>query len=85
MTFKIKTPLGAYKLEIKTSGGIGNADLYTKYGSVPGLRDYDCRSANLGSDEVCRYGFVPPGTYYIGVYGRTSAKNLVVKASYAMY
>ncbi|WP_367379596.1 PPC domain-containing protein [Arsenicicoccus sp. oral taxon 190] len=41
--YSIKVPAGATNLQITTSGGTGDVDLYVKAGSAPTTTSYDCR------------------------------------------
>jgi PKD repeat protein len=80
--YRINVPPGAYRLEARLSGGIGDADLYTKYGSLPTLSDYDCISDNLGNNEVCVTPYPASGAHYLAVYTRGYVKGLTVLARF---
>ncbi|MBY6186121.1 S8 family serine peptidase [Marinobacter hydrocarbonoclasticus] len=67
--FSVEVPAGASNLTVSLSGGSGDADLYVKYGSNPGRRDYDCRPYQSGNNETCSGANPTAGTWYIGIYG----------------
>ncbi|MGN2244867.1 M4 family metallopeptidase [Frateuria sp. GZRR33] len=80
--FSIAVPAGASNLVMSISGGSGDADLYTKFGSMPTLSSYDCRPYKTGNSESCSVSAPQAGTYYIKVHGYSSYSSVTVKASY---
>ncbi|SEJ09912.1 M4 family metallopeptidase [Frateuria terrea] len=80
--FSIQVPAGASNLVMSISGGSGDADLYTKFGSAPTLSSYDCRPYLTGNNESCTVSAPQAGTYYIKVHGYSSYSSVTVKASY---
>jgi len=81
--YLIKVPAGASNLVMSISGGSGDADLYTKFGSAPTLSSYDCRPYKTGNSESCSVSSPQTGTYYIKVHGYSSYSSVTVKASYS--
>jgi pseudolysin/vibriolysin len=65
--FLIKVPAGASNLVMSISGGTGDADLYTKFGSAPTTSSYDCRPYKTGNNESCTFTPSTTTTYYIQV------------------
>src|SRR6185295_14564760 len=51
--FKIDVPAGQTTLTVTITGGSGDADLYTRFGSRPTLSTYDCRPYKTGNAETC--------------------------------
>jgi hypothetical protein len=49
--FTALLPVGLSGLEIQTSGGTGNADLYAKLGNWPSTTDYDGKSTQADNTE----------------------------------
>lgn len=80
--FYISVPSGATNLVMSISGGSGDADLYTKYGSAPTTSNYDCRPWKTGNSESCTVASPNAGKYYLKVRGYSSYSNVTVKASY---
>ena len=80
--YTVKIPAGASNLVISTSGGTGDSDLYTKFGSVPTSSSYDCRPYKTGNAESCTVATPQAGTYYVRVHGYQSFSNVSVKASW---
>jgi pseudolysin/vibriolysin len=81
--FLIKVPAGASNLVMSISGGTGDADLYTKFGSAPTTTSYDCRPYLTGNNESCTVAAPQAGTYYVKVHGYSSYSGVTVKASYS--
>ncbi|WNG41178.1 hypothetical protein F0U61_51350 [Archangium violaceum] len=81
--YSLEVPLGATQLFFDLSGSTGDADLYVKFGAVPGLYSYDCRPLQLGSTESCSVPHPGIGTYYvmINAYSTYSGAQLVGRYS----
>ncbi len=56
-------------VHLRLSGGSGNVDLYVQRASAPTLFAYDCRDVKEGNLEQCLLNDVPPGNYFILLYG----------------
>ncbi len=63
--FSVLLPAGLSSLEIVTSGGSGNADLYAQAGAWPTLTQYDAHSTQAGNDESASIPNPPAGWAYI--------------------
>jgi pseudolysin/vibriolysin len=81
--FLIQVPAGASNLVMSISGGTGDADLYTRFGSAPTLSSYDCRPYKNGNSESCTVAAPQAGTYYLKVHGYAAYSGVTVKASYS--
>ncbi|AGG88097.1 M4 family metallopeptidase [Rhodanobacter denitrificans] len=79
----ITVPTGASNLVMSISGGTGDADLYTKFGSAPTTTSYDCRPYKTGNAESCSVAAPSAGKYYIKVHGYSAYSGVTVKASYS--
>ncbi|HEY8586628.1 MAG TPA: pre-peptidase C-terminal domain-containing protein [Rhodanobacter sp.] len=79
----ITVPTGASNLVMSISGGTGDADLYTKFGSAPTTSSYDCRPYKAGNSESCTVASPSAGKYYIKVHGYSAYSGVTVKASYS--
>ena len=60
-----KSPAGASDLEVRISGGSGDADLYVRKGSEPTTSSYDCRPYKNGNSESCSFSAPDKGTWYV--------------------
>jgi vibriolysin len=80
--YTIQVPAGATNLVMSISGGTGDADLYTKFGTAPTTSSYDCRPYVSGNSESCSVAAPQAGTYYIKVHGYSAYSGVTVKASY---
>ena len=83
LNYTVAIPSGASNLVITISGGSGDADLYTKFGSAPTSSSYDCRPYVSGNNETCTYSTTQAGTYYVRVHGYSSFSNVTVKATWS--
>lgn len=73
--FAIDVPVGSNQLTVQLSGS-GNVDLYVRAGQPPQIDQFDCRSNNFNSSELCVMPFPTPGTWYILVASSTSTVNI---------
>lgn len=82
--FFIRLPGNAANLQIGISGGSGDADLYTRFGSRPSTSAYDCRPYQGGNAETCTVAMPQAGDYYINVRGYAAFSGVTLIASYAV-
>jgi PKD repeat protein len=83
LAYTVVIPAGASNLVISESGGTGDADLYTKFGSAPTLSSYDCRPYVTGNNESCTVASPQAGTYYVMLNGYTAFSGVSVKATWS--
>jgi Zn-dependent metalloprotease len=83
LNYTVAIPSGATNLVIATSGGTGDLDLYTKFGSVPTSSSYDCRPYVSGNNESCSVAAPQAGTYYVRLHGYAAFSGASVKASWS--
>ena len=79
----INVPAGASNLVIATSGGTGDMDLYTRFGSKPTTSTYDCRPYTGGNAETCTVAAPQVGKYYINLRGYSAFTGVTLNASYS--
>ena len=79
--WRINTPAGK-RLTISMSGGTGDADLYTRFGSRPTTTTYLCRPYKTGNTESCVVTSTSAGDYYIMVRGYSAFSGVSLIASY---
>jgi xanthomonalisin len=82
LAYTVVIPAGATNLVISESGGTGDADLYTRFGSAPTLTSYDCRPYVSGNAESCTVAAPQAGTYYVMVNAYAAFSGLSVKATW---
>ncbi|GAB6261798.1 M28 family metallopeptidase [Photobacterium sp. R1] len=68
-------------LQISTSGGSGDVDLYVSFGSEATKQNWDCRPYRYGNNEVCTFSGATPGTYSILLDGYSQYSGVTLKAS----
>jgi aqualysin 1 len=68
--FRVTVPEGARDLQIRTSGGTGDLDLFVRHGSPPDLYwwEFDCGSGGMDNEELCVFDNPAAGDWYILVY-----------------
>jgi hypothetical protein len=77
--FKVSVPQGNNTLDVAISGGIGDADLYVRWGVLPTLNAWDGRPYLTGNNEAVRMLSFPPGDWYIGINGYSSYSSLSLR------
>lgn len=82
LAYTVVVPAGATNLVIATSGGTGDSDLYTKFGSAPTLTSYDCRPYVTGNNESCTVAAPQAGTYYVMLNAYAAFSGLSVQATW---
>ena len=78
----LTVPQGASSLQIQTSGGTGDANLYVRYGSAPTTTTFDCGPATSGSNETCSFAAPAAGTWHVMVYGAGAYSGVTLAGSY---
>jgi serine protease len=81
--FFIDVPTGQSILNIVSSGGTGDADIYVKRGSKPTSSSYDCRPYKNGNDENCNFNTPESGKWYVMVSGYSAFSNLNLTATFS--
>lgn len=78
--YRIDVPAGQAKLEIATSGGTGDVDLYVRRNAKPTTTDWDYRPYRIGNDETVAINHPASGTYYILLRGAESYAGATLRA-----
>jgi len=79
--YRVATPAGR-TLSVRISGGTGDADLYTKFGSRPTTSSYLCRPYLNGNTETCTTSNTSAGDYYVMLRGYSTYSGVSLIASY---
>jgi hypothetical protein len=79
--WRITAPAGK-TLTVKISGGSGDADLYTRFGSRPTTSTYSCRPYLTGNSETCTISNTSAGDYYVMIRGYAAFSGVSLTASY---
>jgi len=80
--YKIEVPAGQTELEIKISGGTGDADMYVRYGDLPTVSQYDYRPFVIGNNETVTISNPTAGTWFIMIRAYQSFSGLTLVATY---
>jgi hypothetical protein len=78
--YKVTVPAGESMLQISTSGGDGDVDIYVRR-NTPALTSsgyYDQRSSSTGNSETVTINNPPAGDYYITLYGRRDYSKVMM-------
>ena len=82
--FYIDVPSGVTSLTITTSGGTGDADLYTRLDSLPTTSSFDCAPALDGNAETCTFLNPVTGRYYATLYAVAAYSGVTLQASFVV-
>ena len=80
--FKILVPSGREKLIIRTSGGAGDCDLYTRPDVTPTKTAYSGRSNNRGNDEYIVINNPKAGWWHVMLTGSSNYSGVRLSASF---
>ena len=80
--YTMEVPADATALSFAMSGGLGDADMYVKFGSAPTSNSYDCRPYKPSSNETCDINTVQGGTYYVMISGYDSYSGVSLVGDY---
>jgi len=81
--YRIDVPAGQDALEILTTGGTGDVDLYVRRGALPTTTSYDYRPYKVGNEETVSVTNPTAGTWYIMLRGYADYAGVTVKATYS--
>src|SRR3569833_634256 len=79
----ITVPTGATNLQVATTGGSGNVDLYLRAGIAPSSSVYDCRSVAGDNVESCLISNPTAGVYYVMLNAASAYSGVSLTAEYA--
>ncbi len=82
--YTVAIPAGATNLNIITSGGTGDSDLYVRFGSAPTTTAYDCRPYKSGNAETCTFAAPQAGTYHVMLRGYAAFSGVSLTASWTV-
>ena len=72
---------GKTSLTLKLSGGTGDADIFARLNATPTTTTYDKKSDGSTNTETITYANPVAGTYYVLVYGYSSASGVSLVAT----
>jgi Zn-dependent metalloprotease len=80
--YTLDVPASASTVEFVMSGGTGDADLYTKFGSAPTTSSYDCRPYKSGNAETCT-ATAQAGTYHVMLRGYSAFSGVSLTGTHS--
>ena len=72
--------VGETRMQVDTSGGTGDADLYLRLNGPASPENYDYRDTGSGNNHQILVVDPQPGTWWVGVYGVTDFSGVTVTA-----
>ncbi len=69
-------------LEVTTSGGVGNVDLYLKHEGFPSPDDFDVRATGPGNNHTIRVQNPDAGEWFVALYGEDDFSGVTLLATY---
>ncbi|NTS76439.1 PKD domain-containing protein [Catenovulum sp. SM1970] len=81
--YTFEAPTGASNVQINTSSGTGDVDLYVKRNAKPTTSSYDCRPYKNGNSESCALT-TGAGTYHVMLKGYSSYSGVRLVADYTL-
>jgi Lamin Tail Domain/Bacterial pre-peptidase C-terminal domain len=82
-SFTLNVPAGQTTLTFTISGGIGDADLYVKFGAPPTTSAFDCSPFLPGNNETCTFNNPAPGTWFVMLRGFSAYSGVTLTGTYA--
>lgn len=82
LNYTLDVPPGMSVLNIDMSGGVGDADLYVRYGSAPSTSSYLCRPYKAGNIENCVFNSPQAGVWYISIRAYSSFSGVELESRY---
>lgn len=79
--FRITVPQGATRLDVRTSGGIGDMDLYINDHTFPTSIDIECSSEGDTNDELCTINNPAPGVWFVLLVGFTDYSGVTLTST----
>ncbi|MEH6397227.1 M28 family metallopeptidase [Pseudoalteromonas sp.] len=76
--FTQQLPSGYSALDVSIAGGNGDADLYLNFAAPSTTSTYQCRPYKNGNNESCAIANPQAGTWYIDVYGYSTASGITL-------
>lgn len=78
--FVVTVPAGKTSLQISTSGGTGDCDLYVRFGAPPTLSTWDYRPYLQGNNESVTISNLAAGDWHIMVHGFENYSGVMLRA-----
>lgn len=80
--FKIAVGHGQTYLNVLTTGGLGDSDLYLAYGRLPTPKDHQYASNGGGTEEQVSILYPKPGAWYVLVHSFSGYRNVSLLGSF---
>jgi hypothetical protein len=84
ISYYIVIPPNVSSLQVQTSGGAGDVDLYLRYGAPPTTANYDYRSYSSTNTESIFVANPSEGNWYFSVNGYDSSSGVNLKVEFSL-
>ncbi len=81
MYYRITVPSGVTQLQVNTSGGSGDADLFVRFGAAPSRTVWQCASGSFTTTESCTVNAPAAGDWYILIHGFSAYSGMSLTAT----
>lgn len=81
--FTMNVPSGATNLQFNMSGGVGDADLYIRFGAAPTTAVFNYRPYLNGNNETVNVATAQEGTYYVMLHGYFAFSGVSLVGSFS--
>lgn len=81
LNFRLNTLSTHQRVQINSSGGTGDVQLYVRTGSAPDVNQFDCKSAQSGNQESCSLFVAEPATVYLRLVGQSLFSGVTLLAT----
>lgn len=82
VTYTLDVPPGASDLLFTINDGLGDADLYVRFGAEPDTGHYACRPQIAGNTEECAFASPQSGSWYVMIHGYNDYAGVMLEGSY---
>ena len=79
--YRIVVPAGATEINVTTTGGTGDVDVYLRAAQPPSLTVFDCRSDAVDNEEFCSLLSPAAGNWYIMLFGFEAYSGVTLSAT----
>lgn len=81
LNFRLLTSIANQRVQISSSGGTGDVQLYARTGSAPDASQFDCKSAQSGNNESCSLFVAEPASVYLRLIGQSPFSAVTLLAT----
>ncbi|GEN13411.1 hypothetical protein MFU01_84480 [Myxococcus fulvus] len=80
--WSLDVPAGKPHVTFKVGDGVGDVDLYVRFGEQPTTTVHDCRASRGGDNEICTFTLPQAGRYHVSLNGASSFSGVSLTGTY---